>query len=277
MAAASAPSLPIPWTTAGQAALAALVDSPAGAMLVTDYDGTLAPIVDDPAAAVPYPGAVQALARLAPRLGHVAVVTGRPVDVVWRLGGLERVAGLDVLGLYGEQRLRDGVLVDPGPPAARLDGVRAVIGPLLAGAAPGTYVEDKGASLAVHTRRAQDPDRALAAVRPALARIAAGHDLVLEPGRQVLELRAAGGDKGSAVQRLIREHSPSTVVVMGDDAGDLAAFDAVRRWRAHGGRGLVVAVASSEVPALRDAADVTVDGPPGVLALLEALVDQLGG
>ena len=57
-----------------------LAAAPASAALLVDYDGSLAPIVDDPAAAVVFPAAHAALTRLVARLGRVAVVSGRPVD-----------------------------------------------------------------------------------------------------------------------------------------------------------------------------------------------------
>ena len=72
--------LPEPRTTAGRRGLAALLADPASALLATDFDGTLAPIVEDPDQARPYPGAVDALARLGSRLGAVVIVTGRPAD-----------------------------------------------------------------------------------------------------------------------------------------------------------------------------------------------------
>src|SRR4051812_8239399 len=66
--------------TAAARAVAALGAAPARTALLCDFDGTLAPIVDDPAAAGPLPGAVEVLARLSERLGLVAVVSGRPVS-----------------------------------------------------------------------------------------------------------------------------------------------------------------------------------------------------
>ncbi|MBO0816490.1 MAG: trehalose-phosphatase, partial [Actinobacteria bacterium] len=81
---------------------------PSHALVASDYDGTLAPIVDDPAKAVPAPGAVAALTRLAARVGTVAVITGRPAADAVSLGGLAEVPGLLVLGDYGAQRWQAG-------------------------------------------------------------------------------------------------------------------------------------------------------------------------
>ncbi len=91
----------------------------------------------------------------------------------------------------------------------------------------------------------------------------------------VLELRPAGADKGGALRTLVAETAPSVVVFIGDDLGDLAAFDAVDEMRADGLPGLLVCSGSSEETALAERADLVVDGPPGVVALLEALADEL--
>ena len=115
-------SLPRARTTEGQAGLAAIAADPAHALLATDYDGTLAPIVADPAAAIAAPGAVAALARLAGRVGTVAVITGRAAVDAVSLGGLAHVPGLIVLGHYGAQRWQAGVVSAPPVPP----GVQAV-------------------------------------------------------------------------------------------------------------------------------------------------------
>ena len=72
------PGPPVPRTEAGRAGLAALLRAPGRALIALDYDGTLAPIVTDPADARPHPAAVAALRRLAPLVGTLAVITGRP-------------------------------------------------------------------------------------------------------------------------------------------------------------------------------------------------------
>jgi trehalose 6-phosphate phosphatase len=249
---------------------------PAHALFATDYDGTLAPIVDDPAEAVAAPGAVAALARLAGRVGTVAIITGRAAADAVSLGGLAEVPGLIVLGHYGAQRWQAGVLSAlPAPPGVQT--VREALPGLLAEvAAPeGTTVEDKGTALAVHTRRTADPAAALALLREPLARLAMSAALTLEPGRLVLELRPPGMDKGAALRGLAEERAASSVLFCGDDLGDLAAFAAIRQLRADGIPGCAVASESRETPQVAEAADLAVDGPPGIAAFLSALADEL--
>ncbi len=270
-------ALPRPGTPEGQAGLDALLAAPEHALVAADFDGTLSPIVDRPDEARAHPGAVPALTALAAAVGTVAVITGRPPADAVRLGGLETVPGLVVLGHYGWQRWQDGQLTAPASPPA-LDAARAALPGLLAeaGAADGTWIEDKTHALAVHTRRAADPDAALARLSRPLGELAGRLGLAAEPGRFVIELRPPGVDKGTALTGLVRERAARSVLFCGDDLGDLPAFAAVRALRAHGVPGCAVASASAESPQVAAAADLAVDGPDGVVALLAALAAELG-
>jgi trehalose 6-phosphate phosphatase len=259
-------------TSDGRAGLAAIAAGPSRALVATDYDGTLAPIVADPAAAVPAPGAAAVLTRLASRVGTVAIITGRAAADAVALGGFADVPGLIVLGHYGVQRWQSGVLSAPDvPPGVQV--VREALPGLLAEAAApeGTAIEDKGTALAVHTRRTADPAAALALLREPLGRLANRTGLAIEPGRMVLELRPPGMDKGTALRALAAERAAESVLFCGDDLGDLAAFAAIRELRAEGIPGCAVASGSAETPAVAEAADLVVDGPAGIVRLLSSL------
>jgi len=267
-----------PSTPEGQAGLTVLLRDPGGALVALDFDGTLAPIVPDPMDARAHPGAPAALRRLSGRIGTLAVITGRPAAVAVELGGLGDVPGIVVLGHYGVERWESGVLSAPATPPG-LAKARAELPTVLAaaGAHPGTWIEDKGRSLAVHTRRADDPDGALALIRAPLTALAERTGLVEEPGRMVIELRPPGMDKGAALTNLVAERRSRAVLFCGDDLGDLAAFRTVRELRSAGIAGVTVCSGSAEVTALAEAADLVVDGPDGVVALLGAIAVALGG
>ncbi|NKY96398.1 trehalose-phosphatase [Nocardiopsis alborubida] len=271
-------SLPQPSTDAGRTALDAFLSAPERALAAFDFDGTLAPIVADPRTSAPYPGIVDVLADLAGLIGSVAVVTGRPAETAVRLGGLDRVPGITVLGHYGAERWEGGrVVAVPAPPGVEV--VREELPGLLdgLGAPEGTWIEDKGRSLAVHTRRTADPDGALALLTPALSELARRSDLQVEPGRMVVELRPLGVDKGAALTALVAEAGPRTVLYAGDDLGDLPAFDAVVGLRSQGVEGLNVCSSSDEVTAVAEAADLVVSGPAGLADLLGGLADTIRG
>jgi trehalose 6-phosphate phosphatase len=270
-------TIPVPATAGGRAGLAAMLAAPAGALIVVDFDGTLAPIVADPAEARALPGAVAALRALSPLVGTLAVLTGRPALKAVEYGSLDDVPDIIVLGHYGMQRWHDGELLAPPPPEG-LAVARARLAAVLAAApAPeGTWVEDKAEAIAVHTRRTADPAGALEAIRAPLLQLAADTGLRAEPGRFVLELRSPGADKGIALEKLSAERGASAVMFCGDDLGDRPAFAAVRRMRSAGRPGLAVCSGSAEVGELADEADLVVDGPEGVAALLAALAAEIG-
>ena len=263
------PDLLRPGTADGLAGLEAVRADPGHALIAADFDGTLSPIVDRPGDARAHPGAVPVLTALAKTAGTLAIITGRPPAAAVRLGGLDAVPGLIVLGHYGWQRWQDGQVTTPEVPAG-IQAARAVLPGLLrqAGAAIGTWVEDKEYALAVHTRRAADPQAALDRLRGPLTELAGRLDLTAEPGRLVIELRPPGVDKGAALTHLAAERAARSVLFCGDDLGDLPAFAAVRALRAEGTPGCSVASASPESPQVADAADLVVDGPGGVVALL---------
>jgi trehalose 6-phosphate phosphatase len=268
------PGLPAPRTAAGRVGLAALIRQPAHALIGLDFDGTLAPIVADPAAARAHPAAPAILARLSRLAGTVAIVTGRPAADAAAFAGLPAAPGVIVLGQYGRERWENGSLSSPPPPPG-LHTAKRELGELLAdaGADAGTFVEDKGAAVAVHTRRAAQPEAELGRLRAPLEALAGRTGLVVEPGRLVIELRPPGSDKGQAIRGLAAERSAAAVMFCGDDRGDLPAFAAVRELRAGGTPGLVVCSGSAEAPELAEEADLVVDGPAGVVSLLAALAD----
>jgi trehalose 6-phosphate phosphatase len=136
-------------------------------------------------------------------------------------------------------------------------------------------VEDKGLSVAVHVRGLADGDSALESLREPLAELAERSGLVAEPGKRVIELRPPGMHKGEALHQLVDEFPARAVAFVGDDLGDLAAFDEVDRLRSGGVPGLLVCSGSAEESALVERADIVVDGPPGVVAFISDLVRQL--
>ncbi|MFI5644498.1 trehalose-phosphatase [Kitasatospora sp. NPDC051705] len=264
-----------PVTAAGRDGVRAILEAPGGAVIALDFDGTLAPIVPDPDRARAHPGVVAALRALGPRVRAVVVVTGRPAALAVEYGGLAGLPGVVVLGHYGAERWEDGEVSAP-PVHPGVVRARAALPGLLAetGAPDGTWVEDKGRSLAVHTRRTDAPEEALELLRGPVGELAAGLGLVVEPGRLVLELRPPGVDKGAALTGFLRERAARSVLYAGDDLGDVAAFAAVEELRGEGLAGLLVcsgAVGDAPVRELADRADLVVPGPAGVVELLEGL------
>jgi trehalose 6-phosphate phosphatase len=224
--------------------------------VLLDFDGTLAPIVSRPELARPVSGAAEVLRSLAGRLALVAIVTGRPSEEVRRR--LD-VPGLRIEGVYGLE----------GASAPASSALRSAV-EAAAREVAGAWVEDKGVTVAVHVREAADPEDAMVRLRPPLEAIAATSGMQLVPGKRVLELVPAGRPmKGEAVRRLVEGSILSAALYAGDDVADLDAFEALRRSVQEP---ICVAVTGPETPpSLRDATDLVVDGPGGLVELLRGL------
>ena len=268
-------------TSAGQAGLTAILTDPRRALVAFDFDGVLSPIVPDPDAAQPLPGIFGALAGLGRLVGSAAIITGRPVAFVTAQPGFEALAavpGFAIYGQYGLERWRaDAPEPDRGPGTGDIAAVRAELADLVrqSGVAADSWIEDKGAAVAVHTRRAADPAAALAALDEPVRALAARHHLTVEPGKLVLEIRPAGVNKGDVLREIAAGNGTSSVLYAGDDLGDLTAFAVVDELRAAGVPGIKVCSASAEAPEVAAASDVVVDGPAGILRLLTELTRQI--
>ncbi|CAB4689063.1 MAG: trehalose-phosphatase [Actinobacteria bacterium] len=260
---------------------AALVRAAAETVVGLDFDGTLSPIVDDPEQAHIHPGAREVLVDLAAQVAAVAVVTGRPARQALDLGGLEEVGNaigasgkeLYLFGQYGNERWSSSNhrVIGPRPPHGLATFLRDLARTLRQAGAAGAFVEEKGLAVAVHTRRLAEPEAAFERLLPALRTLASQHDLVVEPGRNVIEVRSAGMHKGLVVERLAEELGAGGFLFAGDDLGDVEAFEAVAVLDRAGLATLRVCSASDEESALVPLSDVLVKGPEGVLGLLAQL------
>lgn len=238
--------------------------------LVTDFDGTLAPIVDDPATSRPLPDAVAALRVLVHRLALVGVVSGRTIEF---LRTHLPIDGIALAGQYGAERLVGGEVVIDARLGPFLDGVAAAADEAKR-RWPELLIERKGGlAVTIHWRTAPE----YAPRRVDLDALAARHELSVHPARMACELRPPiPVDKGTALETMLADARLASVATFaGDDSGDLAAFDALDRMEVrsdHNKVGIRIAVRSSEAPPeLLDRADIVVDGPAGFAALLAEL------
>jgi trehalose 6-phosphate phosphatase len=229
-----------------------------------DYDGTLSSIVDDPAAAVPLDGVPEALAALVPAYGMIGVLSGRPVEFLQPL----LPPGVAVSGLYGLEVVRNGVRQDHPYAGAWREAIDDVARSSVALGPQGMLVEPKGLSMTLHYRTRPD----LADDVLAWATAQAGRSgLEVRPARMSVELHPPiRADKGTALESLAGDLA--VVGFVGDDRGDLPAFDALDRLADAGRTTIRGAVASPEAPQeLVDRADVVFSGPREVLDFLRAL------
>lgn len=235
-----------------------------------DFDGTLSDIVDDPDAARPVAGAVQALAALAGRC-PVAVLSGRDLADVRARVGLD---GIWYAGSHGFE------LTGPDGAHHQNDAAADAV-PILAGAAaslreqlgsiPGVTVEHKRFAVAVHYRNAAR-DRvgeATAAVRDAGRR----SGLRVTTGREVIELRPElDWDKGRTLRWLLDRLDPVTPLFLGDDITDEDAFDAVAELS-----GVGIVVRHTDDGDRATAARFALDSPARVAEFTARLAERLPG
>ncbi|WP_282083715.1 trehalose-phosphatase [Streptomyces tendae] len=241
-----------------------------------DFDGTPADIVMDPLHARPHPGALEAAAVLGRHDVRLAIVTGRPALLTVELAGLERIgAPVTVLGHYGAERYDTDTRRltrphrRPGVAPARAEPASA---PADGRLPTGVRLEDKGHSVAVHSREAADPRGTRQNPHAFLSAPAARHRLAVEVGRLVTELRPGGIDKGQALAAYLDDlrrqdaTGEPSVLCAGDDRGDIPAFRMPAERRRNGTADPVLVHsaptdATEQVPELATGCDTRVPGP----------------
>ncbi len=238
---------------------------PRDAAVLLDYDGTLSPIVLDPAKARPLGGAADALVALHQRCGQLAVVSGRPVEFLAQHLPDE----LTIYGLYGLEQRREGHLIEHPEATGWRDRIAEVVAAAHRDVPDGVEVESKGLSLTLHFRRHPELAEAAGEWATTMARDAG---LEVRPAKKSLELHPpVAVDKGTVVESVVG--GLAQACYLGDDEGDLAAFDGLDRVAERGCKTLALAVTADESsPELLARADATVAGPAGVLAFLRSLV-----
>ena len=242
--------------------------------ILSDIDGTLAPIVPNPEDARISPRARDAIRQLISRDVRVAFITGRALEKARSMADIPEAY---FAANHGLQIALGGDTSTPEEVRPYVEWARQVIHDASCRNLPGVTVEDKGPVVAFHYRRANSEGAARAAIRAAVAASEAAAHFRVQEGRKVIELRPRLAiDKGTAVGTLVRQIGAKSVLALGDDTTDLDMFRGVRDLREAGISGASVAVLSDEMQALvLENADYFVHGIEGVEWLLEELAKAL--
>lgn len=230
---------------------------PRDVILVTDFDGTLAEVVPDPAAAAARPDSLEAIQQLAGLLADVIVLSSRtPAQ-------LEKLIPIEGVRLIGDS----GLAHPRHAQKEALDRFNAQAGWLLE-KVPGAWLEVKPASTAIHFRNTdKSGEEMLALIQPLLE----GSRLSGALGRRVIEVHTPRAGKGSALAALIPSEDPSGVIAFGDDENDRSMFDYMSELDIPH---LSVGVWSPEAPRhLFDKTDLVVPGPEGAARVLGEIVE----
>lgn len=261
------------WKTARDTLLKPLTDY-ARFGIITDFDGTLSPIVDDPAAATIHPASHAVLTALVADLPLVALVSGRGAADVQRLAQIE---GAVVVGNHGMERWENGTVAVPPHVAAYRPNLEAVLAALKPHLVEGMQVEDKGATASVHYRRTAHPLETQAKLRPILGDLVAAHGMALHAGKMVFELRPPLDlDKGTTFAALIAEFGLDAAIYVGDDVTDADALRKAGDLRAAGAcyaLGIGVQHPDDTPSAVLESADLLTDGVADTAAFFGWLHD----
>ncbi len=254
--------------------LRAWARDPGSAAILTDIDGTLAPIVPTPDAAKVSGELQRLLRRLSETYRVVAGISGRPALDAFRLVGLEEIV---YYGNHGFEVLRDGeveVVPDAAPYEEKVEELeqraRDELEPL------GAFVEEKGITVSVHYRNVSPEigERCKELVERQGERLG----LRVTIGRGVAEARPpVKADKGTAVRKVVEEYEPEKALFIGDDTTDLDAFGELEKLREEGAlkEMLRIGVKSDEgPPEIISEADIVVDGVEGVEEVLRMLAGE---
>ena len=232
-----------------------VVDHP---LFFIDYDGTLAPIVDDPDEAYPHPEASAVLEKLDARY-PLWIVTGRHLQALETL--LEMP--LRAIGLHGAQEGRIGGTIRRLTPDDAAEALRRLRQTVPTG--DGVRVEEKDTAFAVHYRAADDEDEA----RERIEAWANAVPDMLEAiwGKKVMELRPKGMSKGTAVRKIAGDFPDRTPIYLGDDVTDEDAFEAL---------GDVEGAVTVKIGPGETKARYRLDGPDAVIDYLRQYVRERG-
>ena len=254
--------------------LAALRAAPQSSGIFTDFDGTLSHIAEVPSDARPIEGARDLLRRLAERYAVVSVVSGRSAaELVEWLG-----TGIEIWGVHGAETVVDGEVVLAPRAERHLKLMREVLRASRERVARipmrGLLVEDKTVMVTFHYRAADDVDEARVLLDEIVDDLVREYGLERAEGKLAVELRPPERfTKEAVVESRAREAQLRAVLFAGDDVVDLPAFEALDTLARDGVTTARVAVASDEAPPeLLARADITVNGPEGVVGLFEKLL-----
>lgn len=238
--------------------------------LLSDFDGTLSPIVAQPEQATIHPTAAAALDRLAASGAIVALISGRgAADLRVRFPRRR----LLYYGNHGLERW-DGEGVELNPLVLPwIEPLRAVGTQVQYHDLPGVRIEDKGASISIHYRNTPDPAHTRAVLEARLHPLTATAGLTLSPGRMVWEIKPPVTlSKGTATAAICTDYALDAALWLGDDVTDITAMERLRELRANGLHAGSIAVHGTDsAPAVTAAADWLADSIADTADLLTEL------
>ena len=247
-----------------------LAQTPAG--LITDIDGTIAPIAPTPQQARVSPACRASLTTIASRVAIVAALSGREVV---RAREIVAVDTMMYIGNHGLERWRDGRVEIAEDAQEYTVAIREIVQRLRQDPIThGLVIEDKGVTIGIHYRLAPDHRQARDSVLRFLGDIPATSGLMITEGKLLVEIRPPVRiDKGTSLKQVVQENGLKGVICLGDDTTDVDAFRALHSLSSQGGyRGLALGVLGKDTPSeVEQEADLLLRGVPEVEELLRII------
>lgn len=218
-------------------------------VIVTDMDGTISKIAPTPGEAVLSPSMKDVILKLSEKFQMVAVVSGRPVEDVKKMIGIE---GLLYIGNHGMEYMRNGQVQVDEETKGYIKPINEALCRLKKEEscnAEGVLLEDKGLCFSIHYRLCKDPS-AREILLNTLKDMEELKGLQVKEGRKVIEIRPPTGyDKGKILERIIHENNIKKLLYLGDDVTDSDAFRKLNELKNQGsvdGESLIII--SGEIP-----------------------------
>lgn len=259
--------------------VAALRSRPCG--LFSDFDGTLSEIASTPRDATAYPGAPEALARVAGLVDAAGIITGRAVaDVRSKVG----VDELTVVGNHGLEWFEDGKHVDHEAGIAAEQGILEAMAETekrlkAITSTEGMIWENKRLTASIHYRNVEDPVKIGMELMPIIEEEATARALRASGGKMLVELRpSAVVTKGTALTQIIQTRGLRSAIFFGDDVTDVDGFRSMHRLREDEGiKTVAVAIRSEDVhPDVIAESDEVLNSVAESVAVLNRIADMLG-
>ncbi|SCG86034.1 putative trehalose-phosphate phosphatase 8 [Methanobacterium congolense] len=244
-------------------------------VIITDVDGTISEIVPTPQEAFVSYSMKETLTGLSKKFQMVAVVSGRPVEDVKRMIGIE---GLLYVGNHGMEYMKNGqiqVEEDTKRYIQRINEAACKIKEEESCNAEGVLLEDKGLCFSIHYRLCKDPN-ARKILLDALKDMEELKGLQIKEGRKVIEIRPPTGyDKGKILERIVKDHDVKSVIYLGDDVTDSDAFRKLNELKTQGKLdGESIIILSGEIPSrIKEEASYFLESVDDVLKFFEWLLD----
>lgn len=237
------------WSDAKQTLLKQLLQEKSRIGIITDMDGTISQIVQDPETAIVMPEIRNLLSDLLPHLILLAVVSGRNLkDLVNRVN----LRNVTYVGSHGLESLMNGKVVSNPEALKYRPNIESAINKLreIEKNIVGTRVEDKSVTCTIHYRQTKDPDQTELLLVADIQNIANQTGLVVTRGRRVFELRPPINiNKGTTFAQLVRENNLDLAIYIGDDTTDGDALEAAQKLRSDGLCATIgIGVESNETP-----------------------------